>query len=351
MTDHQQKGYNKIRLGALEHRIGEKGLKLFQGYHAVTGLPKDTAVTIGNFDGVHRGHREIIHRVKAHAEQHNLSSAVYTFRPHPVKLLVPHLAPPLINTYQQKVEILSGLDVDYMVEQPFDRAFAAYSPEQFVTEVLHQHLQAKAVFVGFDFTFGRGGKAGVDVLRQLANNHGISVEVATPLAFDGIVASSTKIREFVLEGQVEGARLLLERYFFLEGVVVEGAQRGRQIGFPTANIDTIQELIPAHGVYACWVETKQGMFPAVSNIGVKPTFEEEAQPTIESHLLDFSGDLYGQSVRVHMVKRLRSEQAFSSVEALKQQITEDAHQARLCLEEPTSAPPNRSECLGGLEET
>lgn len=313
-------------------------LKLFKGYQTVSELSEGTAVTIGNFDGVHRGHREIIRRVQSYAQHRQLLSLVFTFLPHPVKLLVPHLAPPLINTYAQKVEIMSSLEVDGMVEQPFDRDFAGYSPEQFVSEVLHQHLQAKAVFVGFDFTFGRGGKAGVEVLRELAAGYGISIEVATPLSFDGIVASSTKIREFVLKGQVEGARLLLDRYFFLEGTVVEGAQRGRQIGFPTANMETLQELIPATGVYACWVETQRGIFPAVSNIGVKPTFENEAGLTIESHLLDFSGDLYGQSIRVHWVQRLRSEQAFSSADALKEQITQDVKQARLCLKEPDSLP-------------
>ncbi len=322
-------------------------MRLYKGYRSASELSENTVVTIGNFDGVHRGHREILRRAQVYGNTHQLSTAVYTFQPHPVKLLVPHLAPPLINTYAQKVELLASLGVDLVVEEPFDRAFASYSPEQFVSDVLHCHLRAKAVFVGFDFTFGRGGKAGVDILQPLAAHHGISVEVVPPLSFDGIVASSTKIREFVLEGQVEGARLLLERYFFLEGVVVQGAQRGRQIGFPTANVDTPQELIPANGVYACWVDTKDGMFPAVSNIGVKPTFEKEAALSIESHLLDFSGDLYGQSIRVHMVKRLRAEQTFSSVDALRGQISNDEQQARACLAEPAFAAPHHSECWSG----
>lgn len=282
-----------------------------------------TVVTIGNFDGVHCGHREIIHRVKMRASERGLPSVVYTFVPHPVKLLAPHLAPPLINTYQQKRAILASIGVDMLVEEPFDHTFAAYSPEQFVSDVLHRRLGAQEIFVGFDFTFGRGGKAGVDALASLSQPH-IQVHVVPPLSFEGIVASSTKIREFVLEGQMEGARLLLHRYFYLDGVVVPGFQRGRTLGFPTANLQLEQELLPARGVYASWIETQQGeILPGVTNIGIRPTFDHNQNISVETHIFDFSRDLYDQTLRVHFAKRLRPEQTFSSVDMLQTQIQLD----------------------------
>lgn len=312
-------------------------------------LPEHVApsvVTIGNFDGVHRGHREIIHRVKTCAIEQEMSAVVYTFRPHPVKLLAPHLAPPLINTYEQKREILASLGVDTMIEEPFDRAYASYSPEQFVSEILHHRLNTRTIYIGFDFTFGRGGKAGGTELSSLANSYGIQVHVVPPLSFDGIVASSTKIREFVLEGQMDGARMLLGRYFYLQGPVVQGFQRGRLLGFPTANLQPDQELMPAYGVYASWVETSMGdVVPAISNVGIRPTFQETPSVSVETHLFDFSANLYGETLRVHLAKRLRPEHAFSSVDALRSQIASDIQSARECLSSsPHAAPP-----AGGLQ--
>lgn len=317
-------------------------LKFYNGYRCLPSTQQRTILTIGNFDGVHRGHREIIRRVQAAAHAHQLSSLVYTFQPHPIKLLAPHRAPALLHTYEQKREIMASMDVDILVAEPFDRDFASLTPEQFVHDVLVDRMRAQSIFVGYDFTFGRGGKAGVDALQELAAPLGVDVEVVTPLSFEGIVASSSKVREFVAAGDVKKARLLLGRPFYLHGQVVQGFQRGRDLGFPTANLSSVQELLPAHGVYACWVETPEGMFPAVTNVGVRPTFQDDVAPSVESHLLDFAGDLYDTTLRVHFVAHIRNEQSFSSVQALRQQIELDIGKARTLLAEPAGAPPEAS---------
>ncbi|TNE52147.1 MAG: bifunctional riboflavin kinase/FAD synthetase [Deltaproteobacteria bacterium] len=314
-------------------------LKFYSGYRCLPATQQRTILTIGNFDGVHRGHREIIEKVQANAQTHQLSSLVYTFQPHPLKVLVPKRAPALLNTHIQKREILDAMGIDILVEEPFNRDFASLSPEQFVNDVLVERMRAHTIFVGYDFTFGRGGKAGVQKLQELASRVGVEVHEVPPLSFEGIVASSSKVREFVAEGNMEKAQLLLGRPFFLHGQVVQGFQRGRELGFPTANLSTSQEMMPAHGVYACWVDTSQGMFPAVTNVGIRPTFHDNSALSVESHLLDFEGDLYDSILRVHFVGRVRSEQSFSSAQALRKQIELDIGKARAMLADPSGAPP------------
>lgn len=312
-------------------------MKVYSGYQTLPEPLSASVVAVGNFDGVHQGHREIISRLKARAKQLHIPSVILTFSPHPVKLLVPHLAPPLINTYEQKRQLLSSLGVDIMLEEPFTRAYASYSPEQFVTSVLQQSLHAKEIFVGYDFTFGRGGKANVETLRHLGEPYKLKINCIEPLSFSGITASSTKVRAFVHEGQMEGAQLLLNRHFSLTGIVEEGEQRGRQLGFPTANLSTEQELLPKRGVYACWTEFEGQMYPTATNIGIRPTFSE-LRPTIEAHLIDFRGNLYQKKMTVHFVKKLRDERAFSSIHTLKEQIEQDIQQAK----EQLVQPPNPS---------
>lgn len=301
-------------------------MKIYNGYQALDAPLDASVVAVGNFDGVHRGHREILNRLIAWGNERGIPSLLLTFRPHPVKFLVPHLAPPLINTYEQKRELVRSVGIDIMVEEPFHREYANLSPEQFVTDILHRTFGAKAIFVGFDFTFGRGGKANVDALRELGAPFGLEVHCADPLSFEGIVASSTKVRSFVQEGQVRGAHILLGRPFSIVGHVVPGEQRGRTIGFPTANLETKQELLPAFGVYACWAVINGTPHRAVTNIGIRPTFRSN-EPTIEAHILDFSEDIYDQEITLHVMERLRAEQSFSSIEALQTQIKQDREKA------------------------
>lgn len=283
---------------------------------------KGFAVCLGNFDGVHLGHQALF------AAAAKLGPVgVVTFDPHPGKVLQPDLAPRLIATPERKLELLAQAGVVACVVQPFSRDFARTTPGEFEA-LLFDRLEVKAVVVGADFTYGSKRSGSVDTLRHAAEQRGAHVGIVAPVSLEGVVVSSTKVREYVLEGRVEAAARLLGRPFDLSGVVVTGAQRGRTIGFPTANVDTPNELRPAAGVYAVLVTLPSGaVHGGACNLGVKPTFDGQ-NVTIECNLFDFSGDLYGQQVRVAFLERLRPEQRFSGLEALKAQIERDVVAAR-----------------------
>lgn len=288
-------------------------------------------MTIGNFDGVHRGHQTILSALRESAARHDLPSLVYTFAPHPMKVLAPSRAPALLASYAQKLELLESCGIDIVVEEPFTRAFASLTAAQFVQEVLLEALGTREVLAGQDFKFGQGGKGTVELLRELGAPGGLEVKVLGPFQFGGVTASSSKIRACVREGDMQQARTLLGRPFVLTGPIVRGEQRGRTIGFPTANLDAQQEIRPAHGVYACRALLEgQPAQEAVVNLGVRPTFATQGV-TVEAHLLDFSGDLYGREMTLEFVEYLRPERSFPSVEQLVAQIREDSKQARQAL--------------------
>lgn len=282
------------------------------------------AVAIGNFDGLHRGHRALLERAKQLAPGR---AGALTFRPHPVKLLAPHLAPPLLMPYDDKIAGMRALGLDFALELAFTRARADQSPEAFVAEVLVDGLAVRHVVVGADFSFGKGGVGKVDTLRAHLTGAGAEVHVVDAVKEGGLVCSSTRIRQFVLEGRVDAAALLLGRAFTLTGEVVKGDGRGRTIGFPTANLQTTGETIPKVGVYATTLLIDGDRFPSVTNVGLRPTFQGEGV-RIETHLLDAARDLYGRRVSLGFVARLRDEQRFSSAEALQAQIASDVRAAR-----------------------
>jgi riboflavin kinase/FMN adenylyltransferase len=303
----------------------------------VAGRVRGCAVAIGNFDGVHLGHQRLIALARELAHARGAPAVVLTFEPHPVRVLRPKLAPPLIAPLPRKLELLAEAGTDATVVQPFDLGYAATSAEAFVARDLAGGLGCADVVVGYDFTAGHE-RARVDALRPLAAAHGIRLHVVEPVTSDGLVVSSTKVREFLLEGNVEAAALLLTRPHDVDGVVERGAGRGRGFGFATANVRTAA-LLPANGVYAIRAALggrvgSRGLEGAtlhdgVCNVGVKPTVEANAAVTAEAHLFDFAGrDLYGERIRVAFVARLRDERRFPSVEALRAQIAEDAERAR-----------------------
>jgi len=310
-----------------------------------SGALRACAVAIGNFDGVHLGHRRLLGVARERAGARGSPSAVLTFEPHPVRVLRPKLAPPLVTPLPRKLELLAAQGVDAAVVQPFDLAYAATPAGEFVARDLAARLQAADVVVGWDFTAGHE-RARVDALRPLLAAHGIALHVVDPVTSEGLVVSSTKIREFLLEGNVEAAADLLARPYDLDGVVTPGAGRGRGLGFPTANVRT-DALLPANGVYA--VRARVGGHPGplgpegavahdgVCNVGVKPTVETGGRVVAEAHLFGFDGrDLYGERIRLAFVARLRDERRFPSVEALRAQIADDADRARELLRQ---APP------------
>lgn len=300
-------------------------LKLFNSIESAAqdGSLSGAAAALGNFDGVHLGHRALLRAAAALGR-----AGVVTFQPHPGKVLQPDLAPKLISTYERKLELLAEAGATFAVVQPFSADFARTGAGAF-EEQLFDHLKLKAVVVGSDFTYGSKRSGNVAALAAAAGKRGAKVQVVEQVVLEGVVVSSSKVREYILEGRVEAAERLLSRPFDLDGTVVKGAARGRTIGFPTANIDTDNELKPAPGVYAVRVRRQPGgsWHGAAANIGVKPTFGG-TEVTIEAHLLDFSGDLYGQALRVQFLARLRPEMRFGSVAELTAQIKRDVERAR-----------------------
>ena len=290
-----------------------------------------SVVTLGNFDGVHLGHRALFRSLVKTARQLNCPSIVYTFNPHPLKFLVPEKAPLLLNTPAEKRRLIAASHIDYLIETPFTTDFAKMSPEIFVTDILLEKLRIKALVIGYDYAFGKGRRGNSDFLQACGEKYGFHVEVLQPVGDDGLPYSSTLIRQMVAAGDVSGVVRLLGRQYNLEGVVVPGDQRGRTLGFPTANLETEKEQLPAPGVYAVKVRHNLQEYGGVVNIGRRPTFNVEGS-TIEVYLLDFTGELYGQKLRIYFVDRLRDERKFASVEALVATIEMDVVRARQILQ-------------------
>lgn len=307
-------------------------MQVFRHLDEVRGTLDGCAVAIGNFDGIHLGHRELLLQTRRLAGERGAPSVVLSFEPHPAKVLSPDFAPLLITTTERKIALLEGEGVDALVLQPFDKAYAATPPEAFVERDLLGSLGARDVVVGYDFTFGKGRAGDPEVLARLGHPR-MRVHTVPPFHENGLVVSSSKIRELVLEGRVEPAARLLGRPFLLDGIVVPGRGRGRTIGYPTANVAPRTELLPANGVYTVLaaVEGVAGAVGGAANIGRKPTFGEEER-TVEIHLFDTDQDLYGREMAVAFLHRLRPEVRFGSVEELVEQIGKDVREARAQLD-------------------
>ncbi len=295
-------------------------------------------VTIGVFDGVHRGHQALLRDFVAEAHAHAAPAVVVTFYPHPAEVLSNRRAPFYLTSPEEKARLIAALGVDVLLTHPFDEEVAR-QPAQVFMQALKAHLGLRRLWVGYDFALGRGREGDIPTLRRLGETLGYTVHVVEAYRLDGEVVSSTRVRQALAAGQVRQAARLLGRLYDLPGQVVPGEGRGRRLGFPTANLATWpKRMVPASGVYACYADLAEGTFPAVVNIGVRPTFEQgEAVPRIEAHLLDFSGDLYGRRLTLRFVARLRAERRFPSAEALAAQIARDVAQARTVLAaEPAS---------------
>lgn len=290
-------------------------------------LARGSSVTIGNFDGVHLGHRALIEDAVDVASARRLKSVVLSFEPHPVKILAPAAAPLLINTAAQKTELLGKLGLDALVLQRFDKKFAALSPQSFVRRCLHQHLSARHVFVGYDFTFGRKREGHVEMLMDWGRQLDIAVHIVPARLLGGTLISSTTIRRLVAAGEVAKAATLLARPFFIDGTVVHGENRGGELGIHTANLATANELLPADGVYATWVHFAGRLFKSVTNIGFNPTFGNEKR-SCETHIFHFDRKIYGKKLRLLFVERIREERKFPSQQALVDQIRKDIIKAR-----------------------
>jgi riboflavin kinase/FMN adenylyltransferase len=296
---------------------------------------KNAVVTIGNFDGVHKGHQSLLGRVIEKADRIGGTSVAITFDPHPLKALG-FDTPPLITRRDQKIELIEKSCIDVLFCLPFDKTFARMTAHDFIQELLVNKIGMKAIIIGEDYSFGKDRTGNVDMLRQEGERLGFSTIVSPWINNTGTSReriSSTRIRDIVMEGNVAQAVQYLGRHYQIRGKVVKGRKRGgSQLGFPTANIKLHDELCPKIGVYAVTVETIKGNFAGVANIGFSPTFGDHLF-TIEVHILDFDQDIYGTRIRVNMVERLRDEKKFSSIQELSGQIKTDIAIARKLLEE------------------
>jgi riboflavin kinase/FMN adenylyltransferase len=290
---------------------------------------KDVWLTIGSFDGVHRGHQEVIRKLTAEAHNSDASAVVLTFYPHPAEVIRKQDFPFYLTTPEEKAELLGNLGVDVVITHPFNREVMATPARDFMEELL-MHLQIRHLRVGYDFALGRNREGDANFLAEIGEKRGYTVERTPPFKLDDQIVSSSRIRFLLGAGQVEEAARLLGRNFTVEGPVVVGDQRGRTIGFPTANLEIWKmRAIPAAGVYVCRATVNEITYDAVANIGVRPTFESSpVPPRVEAHLLDFEDDIYGESVKLEFITRLRGEQRFASVDELIQQIQADVKMAR-----------------------
>jgi riboflavin kinase/FMN adenylyltransferase len=301
---------------------------------APCGWP-EPAVTVGNFDGVHLGHQSLAAETVRQARARGGTAVALTFDPHPSRVLSPDRAPSTLMTLDQRAEALAAIGIDRLAVLPFTFELSRESAADFARKVLRDAMGARVVVVGQGFRFGRGREGDLAGLARLGESLGFEVVGTAPVIHEGAPISSTRIREALARGAVSPARAMLGRRFFVDGTVGRGAGRGRKIGLPTANLAVLNETLPARGVYAAWCREPAGggatRLPAVVNIGHRPTFGGGAL-SVEAHLLDFEGDLYGRVLRVEFQERLREERTFDGPEALLRQVRDDIGRARRMLD-------------------
>jgi riboflavin kinase/FMN adenylyltransferase len=296
-------------------------------------------LTVGNFDGIHLGHRAILETVVTRAHAVRGDAVVYTFAPHPRKVLRPQQAPRLLTTLEQKLELLEAAGVDAVVVEPFSAEFAQIPADLFIRQIIHGRIRPVEVYVGYDFHFGRDREGSMRMLTEMGPRLGFAVTIIPEVTIEAGDVNSTRIRQLLGEASVERANVMLGRPYTVRGMVVEGDRRGRGIGFPTANLEPENEVLPAIGVYAGRLQLLDQGDPArgwaglaVVNVGTRPTFEGTGRVVAEAHLIDFDGDLYGRRVEIAFLKHLRAERRFEGVDALRAQIQADVAEARRRLE-------------------
>jgi riboflavin kinase/FMN adenylyltransferase len=287
-------------------------------------LANGTTVTVGSFDGVHLGHQAVLREIDRRARAAGRASVLVTFDPHPLEVVNPGAAPPLLTTGPERLEILALSPLEYVLLVRFDRYLASLTPEEFVLQVLLQRCAVRELVIGHDHGFGRGRSGDVDTLRRLGEAHGFEVDVVPPVDFAGQHVSSSRIRRAVAGGDLSTAAAMLGRRYGVVGRVGEGERRGRLLGVPTINLSELspRKLLPPDGVYAVRVEWRGGSGGGMMNQGPRPTFQD-GRRVLEAHLFDFDGDLYGEWVRVEWIERLRDIERFGSVDQLKEQLKRD----------------------------
>jgi riboflavin kinase/FMN adenylyltransferase len=306
-------------------------MQIVTGLSIYNKIIEASSVTIGNFDGVHRGHAEIFTHLKRDSMKRGLPSVVVTFEPHPLKILSPESAPALITTFEQKCDLIEAAGIDYLVVVPFSRVFSQLSATDFVLSILCVPLGMRHIIIGHDYAFGRGREGNFESLEKLGILNGFTLEDLPPIGEDGVVFSSSLVRTSVANGDMGAAARILGRYYQISGLVVHGREIGHTLGFPTANISTTNELIPSDGVYAVIVVVDGTPVKGACNIGCNPTFGGTTR-TIEVFLLDYTSRLYGRRIDIHFVQKLRSVRKFPDAASLKSAISQDVINTRIILE-------------------
>ena len=301
-------------------------MKIFHGTDNA-GISRGTVLTLGVFDGLHLGHQRIMQTVVERAKATNSVPTVITFDPHPRAVLHPENAPPLLQTLDQRLANFEVLGIKQTIVIRFDKEFAALDAEDFLRDIVHERLQAKEVYLGKGFFFGKNRGGNIELLKKMSAELGFAADEVPEIRLRGTRISSSKIRELLADGKVNLARRMLGRPYGVEGQIIHGDQRGRTIGFPTANLKPQNRVIPKYGVYAT-ANLIEGVWRrSITNVGIRPTFEGDKEPSIESYIFDFDGDLYGDVLRVRFLHRIRDERKFGGIDELKNQIQKDTNTA------------------------
>lgn len=301
-------------------------MRLFHGTDNAD-IARPTVLTLGVFDGLHLGHQLIMKTVVERAKEAGAIPTVITFEPHPRAVLHPESAPPLLQTFDQKIEALGVLEIEQIIVIHFDKAFSAIRAEDFLREVVADRLHAKAVYLGRGFAFGHKREGDIALLRKVSERLGFFADEVPEVRLRGRRIGSTRIRELLQQGEVNLARRMLGRPYGVEGRVIRGDERGATLGFPTANLHPQNRVIPRGGVYVTATLIEGFWRRSVTNIGTRPTFADHNEPSVETHVMNWSGDLYGDVLRVRFLHRLRDEKKFGSIDELKAQIDQDISRA------------------------
>ncbi len=302
-------------------------MKIFHGIENAN-IAKPTVLTLGVFDGLHLGHQRIMQTVVERSKATNAVATAITFDPHPRAVLHPDSAPPLLQTLDQRLANLEVLGIEQAIVVKFDRDFASQPAEDFLSTIVRERLHAREVYLGKGFAFGKDRGGNIELLRRLSGELGFIADEVDEVQLRGSRISSSAIRKLLNDGRVNLARRMLGRPYGVEGVIIRGNRRGHTIGFPTANLKPHNRVIPKYGVYATATLIEGHWRRSITNIGVRPTFENDAEPSIETYVFDFDGDLYGDVLRVRFLHRIRDERKFSGIDELKGQIERDTQTAR-----------------------
>ncbi|HMS39530.1 MAG TPA: bifunctional riboflavin kinase/FAD synthetase [Pyrinomonadaceae bacterium] len=297
-------------------------MKIFHGTDNA-GILRGTVLTLGVFDGLHLGHQRIMQTVVERAKANELVPTVITFDPHPRAVLHPENAPPLLQTLDQRLANFEFLGIKQAIVIPFNKEFAETDAETFLHDIVYERLQAREVYLGRGFFFGKNRGGNIELLNEMSKKLGFFADEVAEVQLRGTRISSSKIRRLLADGKVNLARRMLGRPYGVEGQIIHGFERGRTIGFPTANLKPHNRVIPKYGVYATAVLINDVWRKSITNVGVRPTFEDESAPSIESYIFDFDGDLYGDVLRVRFLHRIRDERKFNGINELKAQIERD----------------------------